>query len=259
MKKIQAIYFDIDGTLIGFDAKEMTKTMLNTLHRLRKKGIKLFLATGRPPLFIHNNLSNMSDFDGIVALNGSCVLIDDEMIRQEYLDPQDVALLRNYAVSCGETFLFVQSDKIFVSPPDHVQRIRLAKKGDPLETDLNKMDTDKVSQIIMFSGAEKSAELEQSLVHTRRLSFSATSADFIPETSGKGRGIEAVNTHFGFKTENTLAFGDAENDIPMFKAVGCAVAMGHALPDVKAQANDVTDSVENEGITQYLEKTGVLD
>lgn len=44
---IQAIFFDVDGTLVSFRTHTIPPSALEALHALRAKGIKLFLATGR--------------------------------------------------------------------------------------------------------------------------------------------------------------------------------------------------------------------
>jgi len=56
----------------------------------------------------------------------------------------------------------------------------------------------------------------------------------------------------GFKPEAMIAFGDAENDISMLKYAGIGVAMGNATPEVKAIADEVTLSNDEDGIAGSL-------
>ena len=53
---------------------------------------------------------------------------------------------------------------------------------------------------------------------------------------------------------NAVAFGDAQNDIPMLRAAGTGVAMGNATEAVKAAADEVTHSNNEDGIATWLEK-----
>ena len=48
MPQTKIVFFDIDGTLIDMQAKKITPKMLETLHRLQDRGIKICIATGRP-------------------------------------------------------------------------------------------------------------------------------------------------------------------------------------------------------------------
>ena len=66
---IKAIFFDIDGTLLDHDTHLMPSSTFEALKKLRKNGIRLFVATGRPP----NNLKVIQDcfeFDGFLTSNG---------------------------------------------------------------------------------------------------------------------------------------------------------------------------------------------
>ena len=52
MKNTKIIFFDIDGTLIDVDTKKVTSKMLETLRRLKEKGIIICIATGRAPMAV---------------------------------------------------------------------------------------------------------------------------------------------------------------------------------------------------------------
>lgn len=55
-----------------------------------------------------------------------------------------------------------------------------------------------------------------------------------------------------------MAFGDGLNDVEMFAAVGCAVAMGDACAERKAVATHETGTLEEDGIARALLDLGVL-
>ena len=75
--------------------------------------------------------------------------------------------------------------------------------------------------------------------------------DIIPLNSGKGNAVAAVLRHYGFSKDEAIAFGDGHNDIEMLEAVGMGVAMGNAKDEVKAKADFVCKSVEDDGIYHY--------
>ena len=64
--------------------------------------------------------------------------------------------------------------------------------------------------------------------------------------------------YFGISLEESMAFGDGGNDIPMLKHVGIGVAMGNAEDEVKQAADYVTDSVDENGIEKALWHFGVI-
>ena len=71
---IKAVFFDIDGTLVSFKTHAIPQSTIEALAALRERGIKVFIATGRPLVAI-NNLGDQV-FDGYVTMNGGCVLVE---------------------------------------------------------------------------------------------------------------------------------------------------------------------------------------
>ena len=69
---IKAIFFDIDGTLVSMDTHRIPDDAYDALFKLKEKGIKLFIASGRPPIQLPliGDQFNAFEFDGYVLLNG---------------------------------------------------------------------------------------------------------------------------------------------------------------------------------------------
>ena len=63
--------------------------------------------------------------------------------------------------------------------------------------------------------------------------------------------VSAVFRHYGFSKAEAIAFGDGHNDIEMLENVGMGIAMGNAKDEVKAKADFVCKSVEDDGIYHY--------
>ena len=82
--------------------------------------------------------------------------------------------------------------------------------------------------------------------------------DVIPPTGGKDRGLDAILDHFGIPLEESMAFGDGENDLSMLVHAGIGVAMGTASDMVKAQADYAAPSVDEDGVARALEHFGLL-
>ena len=64
--------------------------------------------------------------------------------------------------------------------------------------------------------------------------------------------------YFGFSLDETIAFGDGGNDVDMLQAAGIGVAMGNASDSVKAVADEVCGSVDEDGIYYYLKEKGLI-
>ena len=62
----------------------------------------------------------------------------------------------------------------------------------------------------------------------------------------------------GYEKRDVIAFGDSNNDLPMFQAAGFKVAMGNGSEDLKSQADYVTGALEDGGIRQALEYLNLI-
>lgn len=73
------------------------------------------------------------------------------------------------------------------------------------------------------------------------------------EAATKGNALLWLADHLGIPREETMAFGDGENDISMLKAAGTGVAMGNASDHVKAAADEVTLTNEQDGVAAAIQ------
>ena len=84
-------------------------------------------------------------------------------------------------------------------------------------------------------------------------SFS-TNVELNSADATKGKALTVLCDHLGVDTEKVAAFGDADNDVTMFEAVGVGVAMGNAFDSVKQAAFTVTTSCDEDGVAKFIEE-----
>ena len=114
---IKAIFFDIDGTLVSFKTHRVPKSTKQALKELREKGIKVFIATGRPKLLI-NNLEDL-EFDGYITLNGAhCFTADHKDIYKGLIPAEDIERVVEYTKSHDYPFVFVHDNQWFITKVD---------------------------------------------------------------------------------------------------------------------------------------------
>lgn len=78
--------------------------------------------------------------------------------------------------------------------------------------------------------------------------------EILPLGLSKATGLSLAARRLGVKAADTIAFGDMPNDIPMFAWARHGVAMANAHEDLKAVAQEITASNENDGIAVVLEQ-----
>jgi len=77
--------------------------------------------------------------------------------------------------------------------------------------------------------------------------------EMIPKGFSKAVGIAAVCRIFDIAHEDTIVFGDSNNDLSMFEFAQTKIAMGNAAPGIKELADYVTSDIFHYGIRNGLE------
>ena len=257
---IKAIFFDIDGTLLSHKTNSVPASTVRALELLREKGILTFIATGRN----YRELPKIAPlrglvFDGVVALNGQYCRNDREVICRNPIDRADIAALIRFLEEHPHPALFVEERQMYINfHNDHVARVQAAIHSElPPLGDLRRGLTEPIYQVMLYMTDQEQQQLPP-MPNVKLTSWHLGGADLIPRLGGKAAGIARVLEHYGIDKSETMAFGDGENDVDMFGAVGTAVAMGNAVASAKAAADYVTDKVLDDGIWNALKHFGVL-
>ena len=85
---IKILFFDIDGTLLELGKKEMHQELVDALNLVKQKGIKIILATGRPPFVVPK--FHGIEFDAVLSFNGSYCFTKNELIYKNPMDKKDI-------------------------------------------------------------------------------------------------------------------------------------------------------------------------
>jgi Cof subfamily protein (haloacid dehalogenase superfamily) len=116
-----------------------------------------------------------------------------------------------------------------------------------------------ILQITPFLSPEQEAELMPSLKAVNSGRWTDAFTDLTHCDADKGKGLEAMAAYLNISLEQTMAFGDGGNDVSILRKAGVGVAMGNARDGVKAQADYVTTSVDDDGVRNALRHFGIVD
>lgn len=259
---IQAAFFDIDGTLLDHtDGKSIfPDSTAAALAALQRKGIKVFISTGRACSII-GQVTEVFPFDGYVTTNGQIVMErDGTMIRHEALDPRDVCSLVSLARDGGYPTIILEDAASYpVNDHPFIRRhFEWSQTPFPPFYDIARLEEHPVVQINVYMPLDQAEKLFTHLEHLAVTSSGGDILDVIPRGGGKEVGLSAAAQYYGIKQQDTIAFGDGPNDINMLQWAGIGVAMGNGTPEVKAVADYVTTSVSEDGIKNALLHLGIL-
>ena len=254
------LFFDVDGTLTSFDPDDMTdkdfsavrpsQAVIEAFHTLRDAGHKAFICTGRPLWLVADGLRAL-DPAGIVAMAGATLEVEGRVVHEDCFDEDIVEELARRVADAGIESLFEANAATFSMEPAGVERPFLI--GTHVVHSVEEMRVDgrlRVGKVCLNAPSlarvanddgfiERNFELCNTGGENRELS---------PKGIDKGVGVARALEYLGRAgNARTFGFGDSGNDLGMLAAVETAVAMGNAMPEVKAAADYVTDDVEHDG------------
>ncbi len=258
---VKAIFFDIDGTLVSFKTHTVPQSTINALAELKRKNIKVFIATGRALKQI-GNLGDLT-FDGYITLNGAyCVNAAHEVIHKSVIPREDIETLIRYQEE-NERFpcAFMTPEAMTVNYVDErvIELARLVDLPLPQVKDFRETDWNDVLQMDIYIDKEKEREIMRKVLTRCQASrWNPIFADINARGVSKQSGIDRILEYYGIKLDETMGFGDGGNDITMLRHVNMGVAMGNAAEEVKRVSDYVTDSVDDNGIRNALRHFGVI-
>ncbi len=259
-RNIKAIFFDVDGTLLSHTQNDVPESAREALRKVRANGIKTVIATGRHMIeFSKLPVSNIP-FDGYLTLNGNLMLDENQkMYAGTPIDKGEMEILSSIFKAKRIPFVMIGENQRYINfVNDTVVKTQAETKGTVPDIGIYH-EGEKVYQILAFVPEKEKALLNDILDQCSITSWNDTGIDIIPRGGGKSSGIQKFLDENNMTVEETMAFGDGENDIEMLQFAGIGVAMGNASDKVKAAADYVTDTVDNHGIEKALRHFGLID
>ena len=258
MDPVQIIFFDIDGTLVDPATGKIPPKTFEALELLRKKGILLCIATGRPTASLPD--FGGFPFDAMGTFNGSLCYCGDAIIHSHPIDPEDVRIVLGNAAQINQPVTLALRNRLAASgwDADLDGYYRLAGLELTVAEDFDAACREPVYQIMLGCREEDHPSI---LRDTRNVEITFSwdrAADVIPAGSGKAQAIEKILDHYHLDSAQAMAFGDGYNDLVMLQAVGKGIAMGNADERLKVIADDVCGSVGEDGIYRYCVDHGLI-
>lgn len=259
-KPIRAAFFDIDGTLLPFHIETLPDSTRRALHTLHENGVYTFIATGRPP--IHLPLLHALDgvpFDGYVTMNGQyCFLTDGTVLYSHAIDRDSLRSLLPFIERERISVGFIEKDRSTFNLINGLSSGFCARMHQTTGDVASRIETQPIYQLSAFLPADKQEAFLRSCPGCVAVRWNNDFVDVLPAGGSKTKGLAHVLKVLHLSREQSIAFGDGENDIEMLRYAGIGVAMGNACPEAKAAADYITDDVTADGLANALRHFGLL-
>jgi hydroxymethylpyrimidine pyrophosphatase-like HAD family hydrolase len=208
---------DYDGTLAHHGKAE--PATVAAVERVRATGRKTFLVTGRELPDLRLTFDRFDIFDVIVAENGALLY---------YPHTDEIQLLHD------------------PPPPAFIDKLR--------EAGVNPLSVGHVIVATMEPNDAIILRLIKEIGLELEIIFNKGAVMVLPTGVNKATGLKAALKECGFKPEETVGIGDAENDHAFLDYCGCGVAVSNALDSLKQHADLVTSGSHGHGVIELIER-----
>ena len=254
-----AVALDIDGTLIDHD-EGLSPAVVDAVRRTAAQ-VPVILATGRAWSTTRPVAERFGLPDGgfVVCSNGARTLRfpDGKVIDERTFDPSTViASVRRYAPNARMAVEEYDGGYLVTAPfpeGDLGADVQIRVVGD------DELAPEPVTRLIIRDPEQSEADFVRL---AERLGLHGVSyfvgwtawLDIAPEGVNKSTGLKVALAQYDLDSSGLVAIGDGRNDIEMLTYAGRGIAMGSAPDEVKAAADEVTKSVQDDGVVAVLNR-----
>lgn len=256
---IQAVFLDMDGTLLNHNGKISFKNISIIKFIKNKFNIPVFIATGRPPQDMKKYYSKLNLNTPAICMNGSYIidLYNKKVIKETTISKKIEVFFKNeckkYPIG---SIIFYNGCKCYFEKNLENKEIY----SDSYDSyDFKLKSPHKIG--LIFNNENYLIRTYKNLKRKFKniLNIHRSQSNFIEVVSIKSCKAQAIsfilkNYYSNLKYKNIMTIGDSDNDISMIKIAGLGIAMGNAKNHIKKQANVITLSNLEDGVAYAIEK-----
>ncbi|MDD5092022.1 MAG: Cof-type HAD-IIB family hydrolase [Candidatus Wallbacteria bacterium] len=248
------VALDLDGTLLD-SAYRLSMATAEKISSLSAKGMAFVFVTGRMHLSALAYQRKLGMEFPIISYNGALARSGDKTLFHDPLRRGALAIIAGKF--SADRLMLLRDDRLFVrrfSPAvrRYIFRARVAYNysSEALE------NLDSLTKVILIPGQDFESDLfyaRETMGNYAHVTYSSPSfIEMMAPGVNKARALERVAAFLGIGMDETVAFGDGENDLEMIRAAGLGVAMGNAAQSLKECADDVCGTNNEDGVCRYL-------
>ncbi len=271
MKDIRLIALDLDGTLLD-SQKRLSARNKAALLECISRGIYVVPCTGRIWGGVPEDVRSLPGIRYAITTNGAIV---EDIEAHRVLDERkldcacavDILELTGKFHTMYDAYInggaygearFMEHMDLYGIPDILQTMILKTRQAVPdIKEKIRELNLPVEKMNCFFGDQEERSRVRQALL-ARGDVIVSSSSDCNLEINAlgatKGEAILRLAHHLGLNKEQTMGFGDGENDITMIRMVGLGVVMGNAAESLKAEADYVTITNDEDGVADAIEK-----
>lgn len=246
--RIKMIAADLDRTLLHSDGSVSAYTK-QVLSQCRAAGMKLVLASARPMRAMKQYVECL-EADGVAACNGAYIWTMEEEVHRSIERGSAARFLRRVLDAYPESNISAEIDDTLYA------NFEIPQWQPTLVPDWTHLPQGEVRKVLLtYAGEAHLAHIRALLEPGMRLSVANGKLIQVQSSeAGKWNALSLLAARWGIQPSEIACFGDDWDDREMISRAGWGVAVGNALPEVKAAADEVTASNDQDGVAEALER-----
>lgn len=264
---IKLVAIDIDGTLLDQDRK-IRSAVKDAITAAKAQGVTVVLCTGRPLPGVKNQLAelNLNEAnDYVITYNGSLVQATQsgEIISSYELSYEDYQEIEYMSRQVGSHFHSLDDKGIYTANRD-ISKYSV-HEAYLVDMPLYYRAVDEMTpdmRYIKVMMIDHPAVLDQAIAKLpawflekyTTVKSDAFYYEILNKNASKGSALQKLAEYLGIEQAEVMAIGDNENDLSMIEYAGIGVAMGNSIDKVKAAADIVTATNQEEGVAKVMKE-----
>lgn len=258
---IKLIASDIDGTLIKDSTPDLYPEMVQAIRSLKEKKILFCAASGRQYASIKNVFRDVADDIAYIAENGAHIRYEGKDISVTPMNrgyaEEIMKMLRPYYGECETVISTAKGSLVESKSQEFIDLLTYGYHNSfRLVEDVLAEDAEIIKIAVYRKGSIRSLG-EGVLIPAWQDKVKCCMAgdewvDFMDASVDKGNALQILQDYLGITKEETMAFGDNNNDIGMMLAAGRSYAVENAVREVKEAAGNICPGYAHKGVYKII-------
>jgi Cof subfamily protein (haloacid dehalogenase superfamily) len=258
---IKLVITDVDDTIVEESSRNLNPQYYDVISEFRKKGILFVVASGRQKPSIKKTFIPVKDEIIYLADNGTDISAGDFETSMKFADEDYQQLARDIkALESGYEIMASKPDISFLeeSSTDFYDKM-IHNYGYCVEKVADTSKLCDICKVSLYNPAGISKEVERKMKERWSDKMDVCMAgewylDFTSKGANKGKALSIIQEHYQITPEETVAFGNADNDISMIRKAKYSFAVANASENLKAAASETIGAMKEDAVLKNMKE-----
>jgi len=255
------LFFDIDGTLLEEKTGIIPDSAVEAVKKARENGHLAFINSGRTASFIGGEVDKI-EFDGILAGCGTYIEYQGKVLEHKTLSKELQDKVLDLLHECRIDAIVEGRYHNYFDVPEKIWVKEFREFAEKYPFPCGTWEDEDIKFDKFFMYASENSDFDSFYKALKdEFDFIDREQGFyevLPKGCSKANSVRYMVEYLGMSMEDTVSFGDSNNDLPMLECTNISVGMGNGSRGVLEKVTFVTKCVEEDGIQYAMKHFGLI-